>query len=271
MSERSTLKSIHLASTLWFVLCVGYILVLALRQTGVRWWIIFSLSGHSILIIFLLISLYLFAFFRGVSSAQTIKIEHPITTTNYYRLFYVTSPFLGALAGCVGMIGEYRVAPFLSGIAMGTFVTTFLVWVIVDPIAGLLETLLLPSSRKHRLRRLAQARAERRRKQKDRERLLAEALAKEELDRRRWQQVLKPQAEKLAGLLTASGNDLKQAEQEAVDIGLNAWQMGGLSCMRELRDMAIAISKQKGQNKEIIDYISIWWDGIGSWRSQSLV
>ncbi|MFB0524123.1 MAG: hypothetical protein ACETVZ_01195 [Phycisphaerae bacterium] len=111
------------------------------------------------MVIFLLTSLYLFAIFRGVSKAQTIEAEHPLTSTNYDRVFYVTTPFLGGLADCVGMIGEDRVSQFVAGITLGTFGATFLVWVIVDPVTGLLEMLLLPSSRRHRLRRLAQARA----------------------------------------------------------------------------------------------------------------
>ncbi len=270
MSEHRTLKSIHLASTAWFILCIIYILVLALRQAGVRWWIIFSLSGHSILIVFLLISLYVFAILRGVSGAQAIEPEHPLTGTSYYKGFYVTAPFLGGLAGCVGMIGEDRIVQFAAGIALGTFGTTFLVWVILDPVTGLLEMLLPPVSRKHRTERIAQAKVKREKKQKDRERLLTEVLAKEDSERRRWQQVLRPQAEKLAGLLTAEGADFKQAEREAVDIGLKAWQMGGLNCMQQLRDMAIAISRERDQNKEIVDYIPFWWDGIGNWHASPL-
>jgi len=270
VSEHRTLKSIHLASTAWFILCIIYILVLALRQAGVRWWIIFSLSGHSILIVFLLISLYVFAILRGVSSAQAIEPEHPLTGTSYYKGFYVTAPFLGGLAGCVGMIGEDRIVQFAAGIALGTFGTTFLVWVILDPVTGLLEMLLPPVSRKHRTERIAQAKVKREKKQKDRERLLTEVLAKEDSERRRWQQVLRPQAEKLAGLLTAEGADFKQAEREAVDIGLKAWQMGGLNCMQQLRDMAIAISRERDQNKEIVDYIPFWWDGIGNWHASPL-
>jgi len=270
VSEHRTLKSIHLASTAWFILCIIYILVLALRQAGVRWWIIFSLSGHSILIVFLLISLYVFAILRGVSGAQAIEPEHPLTGTSYYKGFYVTAPFLGGLAGCVGMIGEDRIVQFAAGIALGTFGTTFLVWVILDPVTGLLEMLLPPVSRKHRTERIAQAKVKREKKQKDRERLLTEVLAKEDSERRRWQQVLRPQAEKLAGLLTAEGADFKQAEREAVDIGLKAWQMGGLNCMQQLRDMAIAISRERDQNKEIVDYIPFWWDGIGNWHASPL-
>jgi hypothetical protein len=270
LSGYRTLKSIHLASTAWFILCIIYLLVLTLRQAGVHWWIIFSLSGYSIFIIFLLISLYIFAILRGVSSAQAIEPEHPLTNTNYYKGFYVTAPFLGGLAGCIGMIGVDRIVQFAAGIALGTFGTTFLVWVILDPVTGLLETLLLPASRKHRTERIAQAKVKREKKQKDRERLLTEILAKEESERRRRQQVLRPQAEKLAELLAANGADFEQVEREAVDIGLKAWQMGGLSCMQQLHDMAIAISTERDQNKEIADYISFWWDGIGAWRALPL-
>jgi len=270
VSEHRTLKSIHLAGTAWFILCIIYILVLALRQAGLHWWIIFSLSGHSILIIFLLISLYIFAVLRGVSSTQALEPEHPLTSTSYYRIFYVTAPFLGGLAGCLGMIGESRVTQFAAGIALGTFGTTFLVWVILDPAIGFLEMLLPPASRKHRVQRLAQAKIEREEKQNYHERVLTEVLAKEKSDQHRWQQALRPQAERLAELLTASGTDFKQVERKAVDIGLKAWQMGGLSCMQQLRDIAIAISRERNQNKEIIDYISFWWDGIGDWRALPL-
>ena len=269
MSRRKALKLVHFAGTAWFMLCVGYILVLALRQASVSWWVIFSLSGHSALLIFLLISLYLFAIFRGAGRSQKIEAEHPLTSTNYYMVFYLVAPFLGGLAGCLGMIGEHRINQFLLGIALGTLATTFFVWVIVDPVTGLLE-MLLPASRKHRAERLAEAKAQREKRQRDRERLLAEVLAKDDLAQHSWQEVLKPQAENLAGLLTTSRIDFKKAEREAVDIGVKAWQIGGLSCMRQLRDMAMAICRHRNQNRDIVDYIPIWWDGIGSWRNPSL-
>jgi len=271
MSRRRILKSIHLASTAWFILCVGCILVFALRQAGVRWWIIFSLSGHSALLVFLLISLYLFAVFRGVDSSQKIEVEHPLTSTDYYTVFYIVAPLLGGIAGWLGTVGVNRISQFLLGIALGTFVTTFVVWVIVDPLTGLLEMLLPPGSRKHRAQRLAQAKAERETKQKAHERLLADVLAREESDRHLWQEALKPQAEKLAGLLVASGKiDFEQVEREVVGLGVKAWQMGGVNCMRLLRDMAMAIYRKRNQNEAIVDYISSWWDGIGSWRNVSL-
>jgi hypothetical protein len=271
MSRRNTLKLIHLASTVWFITCIGYILALTLRQAGVRWWVIFSLSGYSAVIVLLLMSIYLFAIFRGVGSSQKIEAEHPLTNTDYYALLYVVVPFLGALASCIGMIGlNNRISQYLLGIALGTLGATFLVWMIVDPVTGLLEMLLLPASRRHRTERLAQTKAQREKKQKERERLLAEVLEKEQSAQRTWQESLKPCAEKLAELLTASKADFKKAEHEAVDVGVNAWQTGGLSCMKELRDMAIEICRKKHQDSMIVDYVSSWWDGIGSWRNPSL-
>ena len=266
MRQRDELRIAHIASTVWFILCVGYILVLALRQAGIHWWVVFSLSGHGVLILLVLVSLYLFAIFRGISSSQKVQVEHPLTSTIHYAVFYVSAPFLGCLACLLGMIGINTTSQFLLGIAMGTLGTTFLVWVIVDPAIGLLE-IILPASRKNRVQRLAQAKTDREQKQKDKVRLLEEVIEKEESDRHHWQEILKPQAEKLASLLTADITDLKQVEREAIGIGVGAWQIGGLSCMRELRDMAITLSKQKYQNNAIVDYINFWWDGIGNWRA----
>jgi len=270
LNRRRMLKFIHLVSTGWLVLCVGYVMVLALRQAGFRWWVIFSLSGHSALVIFLLVSLYLFAIFRGVGKNQKIELEHPLTSTNYYTVFYIIAPFLGGLTGLVGMTGENRTSQFLLGTALGTLGATFLVWVIVDPVTGLLETL-LPASRKHRAERIAQAKVRRQEEQENRERLLKEVLAREKLTQRYWQKELKPQAERLAEILTtADGIDFRKAEQQAVEIGVKAWQKGGLSCMQELRGMTMELCKSGHKDSTVVDYIPVWWDGIGNWRSPSL-
>jgi hypothetical protein len=269
MRRRDELRKAHIAGTIWFVLAVGYIFVLALRQAGVRWWVVFSLSGHGVLIVSVLVSLYLFAIFRGISSSQNIELEHPLTSTTYYAAFYLLTPFLGGLAGCIGMIGTFSVSQFVLGIALATLGVTFLVWVILDPIIGLME-MLLPSSRTHRAVRLAQARAERERKQRDRERLLTEVVEQEETNRRRWRKLLEPEAARLAGLLAENGTNVHEAEREAVGIGVRAWQTGGVVCMRELRDTAIDLCQHKSTDKTVIDYINFWWDGIGNWRAKPL-
>jgi hypothetical protein len=269
MTTRQVLRLTHVVSTVWFMACIGYILVLALHQAGFDWWVIFSLSGHSALVVFLLISLYLFALFRGVGEAQQIEIEHPVTTTSYYMGFYVAAPLLGGLAGTLGMLGVPHAVRFLLGVAMGALGTTFAVWVIVDPIAGLVE-MLLPASRKHRLERFAQIEAQRRTRQEKREQLLAEAFAREEQERQRWLQHLHPHAERLAVLLACDPAGVSRAEREAVDIGAKAWRLGGLTCMRQLRDMTVAMRKSDGDNTTAADHISNWWDGIGDWRRSSL-
>lgn len=269
MLKRKILKAIHITSTVWFIICVGYIFVLALRQAGVNWWVVFSLSGHGVLVAFFLISLYLFAIFRGISSSQKVHLEHPLTSSTYYAVFYVATPFLGTFASCIGMIGVNSASQFILGIAMGTLGTTFLVWVIVDPGIGLLE-MLLPASRKHRAERLELAKIEREKKQKDRDQILAEVLEKEEEEKLKWKTILKYHAEELSSLLSTDNINDKHAELNAIGIGANAWQIGGINCMQELRDMAIAIYKQRNQDKNVVDYISFWWDGIGTWKAPSL-
>lgn len=263
--RRRTLKLIHLLATSWFVLCVAYLLVMALRQAGVNWWVIFSVSGHSGLMVFLLVSLYLFAVFRGVGRAQDIQLEHPLTTTEYYIAFYMLAPFLGGLAGCIGMLGADRLSYYPVGMALGTLATTFLVWVIVDPAAGLAE-MLLPASRRHRFERAAAARVLRKERQKRREDLIEQVLARDQADRLNWQRTLKPDAERLVALVAAEGRDLEVRRRQAVDIGAAAWSSGGLGCMQYLYEMTVKMCREKNINRPVAEYIRFWWDGIGSWR-----
>ena len=266
MIIRNKEKWIHFLCTGWFVLCVGYILVLTLRQAGLHWWAIFSLSGYSAVVVFLLISLYLFAVFKGFDRSQEIEKEHPLTSTSYYAAFYDISPLLGGLAGYIGSLGISGISRLMLGIALGTLATTFVIWIVVDPAIAFAEKI-LPASRKHRLERLAKVKALRKKQEQERKRLLEEVLSRDKQDRSHWYEALKPQAEVLAELLVTHHDNFKQAECKAVEIGADAWHIGGLSCMQELRDMAIAICKQKKQSSDIVDYIPAWWDGIGSWRN----
>ncbi len=269
MPIRQKIATIHLAGTIWFVICVSFLLVIALLQAGVKWWIVFSLSVHGILFALLLISLYLFAIYRGISSSQKLYEEHPITKTDQYAFFYAATPFFGSFAGFLGTFGADTVNQFLSGIALGTFGMTFIVWVIVDPALGFLE-MFFPESRKHYIKRQTEAKIVKEKKQQERKRLLSEIMLKDNSSQQLLHEKLKPHAEKLALLLSSNINDFEQAEREAAGIGIDAWQMGGLTCMRELRDMALEIYKQNNNNEEVVDYITFWWDGIGNWRETSL-
>lgn len=269
MNQRNTLKMVHLAGTIWFVVCLGYLSMLIMREAGFNWWLIFSLSGQSALLIFLLISFYLFAIFGATATGQKTTIEHPLTSSGPYLTFYVSVPLLGVLAGAVAMAGETRITQFLSGIALGTLAVTFLTWIIIDPLASMLETL-APTSREHRLQRLAEGKRQQEERRRNREELLSRLFAQQEQDRRRWQVLLTPDAEKLTVLLTANRVNFAQAEHQAIGIGVRAWQIGGLDCMRQLHGMALELYKEKYQNLTITDHISNWWDGIGNWRNNTV-
>ncbi len=244
-------------------------MIIALLQAGVKWWIVFSLSAHGILFALLFISLYLFAIFRGISNSQKLYAEHPITKTDQYAFFYASTPFFGGFAGFLGTIGADTLNQFISGIALGTLGMTFIVWVIVDPALGLLE-MFFPESRRNYIQRQAETKIIKEKKQRERERLLTEATVKDNSEYQLWHEKLKPHAEKLALLLSSNTTDFKEAEREAAGIGVHAWQMGGLTCMRELHDMALEIYRLNNNDNDAIDYITFWWDGIGNWRETSL-
>ncbi len=258
-------KSVHFASTGWFAVCAGYLLIFGLVQSGRSWWVILPLSGYSVLLTFLLVSLYLFVIFRGVARSQKVEIEHPLTTCVYYLFFYDISPFLGALSGGIAAIGSGNITDYLFTTATGSLWVTFLVWIIVDPLVELFE-MLLPGSRKHRGKRLAEIRAVHKQQQSARERLLAEVEADERYKHSRWYEVLQPFAERLA-VLVDNGMVTDTSESKAVDMGVHAWRLGGIECMQQLHSMAMEICMKKRKNTNIVDYLSLWWDGIGSWRS----
>jgi hypothetical protein len=265
MNKHKLIQRMHLIGLMWLGLSLLYIMVVALRRAGVEWWVIFSLSGYSALLFALLISLYLFALYRGVARTHKIEIEHPLTTSSYYIIFYVAAPLLGGLTGFFSGIGEPLIPEFFLDICIASLGAAFLVWVIVDSLAGFVEVL-TPQGLKHRSIRLAKAKEERERKQKERQFLLNEVIAKEEQDLQSRQQLLAPMAERLAELLITGAKDFELAQQEAVEMGVRAWQIGGLSCMRQLKDMTIAIYTKKYAACPFNDYISGWWDGIGNWR-----
>ncbi len=268
MEIRKTIKMIHLAGTVWFILCTGYLFILALWQAGFNWLIIFSLSGYWALIISLLVSLYLFAVFRGASPAHSMEKEHPLTSTPYYMTFYVSTPFLGAIAGLLSMIDETGANLSLSRLAMGTIIATFTTWIAVDPITGLME-LLAPEPRRQRAERLKQSRIQKQLEQENRKKTLDNLFEQERENERQWKEVFTPQAERLAGLLASDEGNFSTAEQEAINIGVEAWTKGGLICMRYLHDMAEDIFRQKYGERRFVDYITAWWDGIGRWRNSS--
>jgi len=252
------------------LLCVFYIAVTVLRQAGFKWWVIFSLSGCSAVVVFLLVSLYLFAIFRQIDRSGKEQIEHPLTSSSYYSLLYNLSPFLGAAAGAIGMVGVRTVSEFIAGVSLGTLGTTFLLWIIMDPAIGYIERI-LPASRKNRQKRTARLQELRQSLQRQKKQMLENVFSDEQLDRQRWENKLMPWATELAEFLTGTDKLFADAEFRAAVIGTAAWQMGGMSCMRQLYAMTEQLCRQKMGESAVGDYLLNWWDGIGSWRSPSFV
>lgn len=268
LAAKKILSLFHLIGTFWFMLCVGFVLVVSLRQAGFHWWLIFSLSGQSLVIMFALLSLYLFAIYRGAGRAGKIQAEHPLTGSDYYTALYVGAPLLGGIAGCVSGIADGSgLARYSYGVTFGTFGTTFFVWVVLDPLFSLLETF-TPRSRKNRADRLAQQRAEREEKQRNREALLLALEKQEQKNHAQWETQLYPYARELAGLLAGVDEaGLERARRRAAELGLLAWKTGGLGCMRYLHEMALSSLGAKNAT----DYIAWWWDGIGTWRNDPAI
>ncbi len=267
MSRQKAFRSLHVLSTGCFLLGAAYLLVVSLLQAGRSWLFIVSVSGYSAVLSALLVSVYLFAIFRGAARSRKTEIEHPLTGSQYYSVFYDSAPFTGMAAGLVSALGAGGFSTYAFGVAMGCFTTTFLVWIIFDPLAGLLETL-LPTSRKLRRERLALTRMAKREAANARLRILAEVNAAADLEMERWRKALSMPAETLAALVGDDEQDNARKEAVAVDMGVKAWQMGGLACMRLLHSMATEICGAKNRSQACADNISLWWDGIGMWRGQ---
>ncbi|HSW01580.1 MAG TPA: hypothetical protein VLI39_15525 [Sedimentisphaerales bacterium] len=164
-ADKKILKWIHVAATVWFVACTGYLVMTGLRQAGFNWWLAFSLSGYSTSMLLLLICLYLFAFYHGVRGTRRTETEHPLTSTGYYMLLYVSAPLFAGMVFAAGHEDVFGTSGYMIPVAMGTLKATFLTWVVIDPLVGILE-MDLPASRRHR--------AERRARMKEYDRLIGE-------------------------------------------------------------------------------------------------
>jgi hypothetical protein len=269
MATRRLLKLLHFCGTAWFILAAAYVVVVALRQAGVMWWLIFSLSGNGAALLFLLVSAYLYALFRDNGRDSRNTVEHPLTNTIQYMILYSVIPFLGALAGLYCIFDTETSRQIALAVAMGTLGATFAFWIIIDPAISFAE-MLLPESRKHRLMRHALAKAMREQKQLEHEQLLAQIEREEKIRYQHWQEVLGTQASKLAELAIEATEGSTAAEPAAVEIGLYAWQYGGFDCMKKLRQMAADICRNRGRENICDEYISLWWDGIGQWRHKLL-
>lgn len=257
------LKRIHIFGTAWFLLCAAALLILSLRQAGVNWWLVFSISGYSAVFFAFLLAFYLFALFRGVVRAQCFE-EHPLSTSPAYLFLYDTAPFLGAVAGLLGSYGVSDWAVAARMVTEGTLGMTFVTWVVLDSVVGSIESM-LPQSIDHRSRRLAAARAEKQRILRENAAMLESLEQSEQTLRCHWEEAFRETAVELADLYCSDKRELRQVQIRTVEAGAKAWQTGKIPCMRFVHRMILdeMNSRRKAQ---YVDYAALWWDGIGSWR-----
>jgi hypothetical protein len=264
--RKRLVKTIHLVGTLWFGACAVYLLTVGLRRAGVTWWAIFSLSGPSLAVAFVLTSLYLYALYRGATQSDETVMEHPLTSSAAYMMFYYSCPFLGGIGAAVGLAGTAEVWEYLAGTALGTVGATFVVWVAVDPVLGLVESM-LPEGRRLRRERLACARADKEKAEADRQALLQQLEEEEEEARASREGALRPLVEELAGMLAGSVFERPVGQERAVDIGLCAWRLGGLDAMIQLHEMVLEHYRQEKGREPYLDVVALWWDEIGTWKA----
>ena len=267
--SKQGIKRLHLAGTFWFVLSVGFFLIKGMRQAGFNWWMIFSVSGPSAVILFVLVSLYLFALFRGGKPTQSHPKEHPLTTSEYYLVLYIGAPLLGGFAGVLnGALYTQSMDKFLESTALATFWVTFVSWVILDPTLASLETF-TPQGRVYRRKRLEKQRAARLEKQANRDALLELLVRKEKENEAIWTESLGHYVPELCALLNTTQSEFSDAEKRAAEIAIEAWRLGGLPCMQFLHDRTLSAYQEKHPDRLVADYIINWWDGIGAWRNPS--
>ncbi|MCE5184535.1 MAG: hypothetical protein LLF76_00220 [Planctomycetaceae bacterium] len=261
MSTQKLLKRIHVCGTLWFLLCAAALLILSLRQAGFRWWIVFSISGYSAVLVLFLFTIYLFAVYQGVVRNQN-PVEHPLTTSSSYIALYDIAPFLGSLSGLLAA-GQLSWLALLNAAAQGALVTTFIMWIVIDPLIGLIESL-LPRSIASRRQRIRMQHAQKLRIRRDNEELLVRLEQQEARFKAEWASVFGPYAKEAAALLCT--DDLNEKTQRRlVELGAMAWQQGQFICMQYFHEMILREIRNRPQRPSV-DFAALWWDGIGVWR-----
>ncbi len=268
MTSKKILRYTHALGSAWFLLCTLLVMVKALRQAGVEWWIIFSFSGVSAFLLYVVISFYLFAFFRGASESFRYKIEHPLTSSNSYQFFYLMAPFLGTIGAMLGISDPAYFIESWMEIAYATILTTFAVWIVIDPLLGMAETF-IPGSRAHRLRRKKAEQQRKIQEQENRHKLLEQIDLDEQRERERLAAELSPLADRLLLVLTDAGSPLAP-QLRAVDIGAEAFRLGGLDAMQVLHKMTYDRYRRQLETEPVCDLISQWWHGVGHWRDEPL-
>ena len=262
------LKRIHLWGTVWLFLCIFFLLVFIIYQRGFQWWLIFSISSYSAVIVLFLLMVYSFAIYKGVVRNLN-SIEHPLTTSPYYVLLYDLAPFLGTLAGIYAAFFSDSVSLIGLAAAQGTLAMTFVMWIVFDSLAGIIEAA-LPQSTVHRKNRIVEIQEKKHIHNLERQRLLEQLGQQEKQSRSQWTLLFQPYALEVADLLCNPSSNIQAVRQRIVELGALAWQKGAMLGMHFLHATIVDEVKKRSPHPSV-DFVSLYWDGIGGWRKPSLL
>ncbi len=255
MKNEKVLKYVHFLSMCFFLLSAGYMLSYILMQKTRNSFFV-SLSGLSTLIFGAIVFFYLLAFIKSLTLNNYYKAEHPFTSSIYYMIFYDLSPFIGASGAIIAMSMLKEIDSKMLFISIGTLISSFLVWILLDPLIQVSE-MLLPSSLKYKKKRKKHLKAIKKAHKNAQLNVLKEI--KESEKELKSQRVFQEMSLKLFEAL----NDNEPEENEIIDLGLKAWQIGKIQGMQQLFEMTFKNEKDKQIKGKRLSYI---WDGIGSWK-----
>lgn len=256
-------KRLHLFGIVWFLLCSAFLFVFSLYQMGFHWWVTFSISSYSAVIVLFLMTIYLFSIYKGVVRNSN-SIEHPLTTSPYYVLLYDLAPFLGSIAGLFAISFSQPILFMFSTAAQGTLVMTFVMWILLDSLAGLIESS-FPQSIRHRKNRVAEMQEKKRLQALERQKLLEQIDLQEKQSRSELTLLFQPYAVEVADLLCGLSGNAQTVQKRIIELGALAWHQGGLLAMQFFYTLIFEEVKERITHPSV-DFVTLYWDGIGNWR-----
>jgi hypothetical protein len=253
----------HMLATVQYFFSAAVVILWILLQTGLHWSIVFSLSTQGFAVVALAAMIYGFATYRGAVGDRR-SAEHPFTSSLSYRFLYLLVPVLSGLVGAVDfwlVVGAWY---GVLGLSVGTVLAATVMWLLVDPIAGLIESA-FPQSRLLRAQRLAREQERRERRRREKQLILEKILAARKAALEQMRPAIEEHARRLRELLLESAEDPWQGSEEGARIGLATWQLGGAPVMKQLYATTARLCSDSAQ-ADLVSYLDYWWDGVGEWR-----
>ena len=195
------------------------------------------------------------------------SVEHPLTTSSYYILLYESAPFLGIFVGLSAVSFNQPLLSQFTIVVQGTLIMTIVMWIIADPLIGLIEAA-FPQSVAHRKQRLVKIQAKKRKQILESQKLLREISQQEAQTESKWTFLFRPYAAEIVDLLYHSSVSLEFNQRRITELGALAWREGGILCMKFFHKIILDEIKSRTGCCSI-DFVTLYWDGIGTWRKPS--